>query len=156
MQICFLKGVNKPHTLRCVRKDGSQTYTQLPGDFRPQHDLAHFAVESVLGFKNSFFGLVSQGHDMEELAETRDRSWIPGEAQLTEVIVMTLQHERAGTVAPEDFVRMLAESCRGLNLSPPVLSEGVLEAMRREFGELVGRWNGLAPGETLELVFFEG
>ena len=65
MIIRLSKGNNKQDTLTCVRTDGSTTWTHLhPNMF--QHDLMHYAVESILGLQNSFFGQVANGIDISD------------------------------------------------------------------------------------------
>ena len=50
MEISLQKHSTKPSILKCVRNDGSVTWAKLhPGT--ETHDLAHFAVETVLDFK---------------------------------------------------------------------------------------------------------
>ena len=63
MVIYFKKGKHrwkrKPHTLTCVRDDGSVTWTHLPRGI-VQHDFAHYVIETTLGLKNAFLGLVGE------------------------------------------------------------------------------------------------
>lgn len=60
MKIRFIKGKDKPNTLACIRADGSVTWSSL-GRIPIHHDLTHYAVETTLGLKNSFFGLLAKG-----------------------------------------------------------------------------------------------
>src|SRR5258708_20447551 len=63
------KKANGGAALSCLRADGSVTWQRqegLQGRFFPLHDLPHYAVESVLGGDQAFFGLIAQGGDMEE------------------------------------------------------------------------------------------
>ena len=46
-------------SLACVRPDGTRTWARVH-PFLPTHDLTHGAVESVLGFDQAFFGLVTE------------------------------------------------------------------------------------------------
>ncbi|HEY5060709.1 MAG TPA: hypothetical protein VII52_04185, partial [Gemmatimonadaceae bacterium] len=57
--------------LSCIRADGTTTWQQQNGKlgrFFPLHDLTHYAVESVLGFRNAFYGLVASGWDLADFA----------------------------------------------------------------------------------------
>ncbi len=154
MQIRFVKGKDKPDTLHCIRADGSETWARLPKGFGPLHDLAHYAVETTLGFDQAFYGLLAQGRAIEEFAETEDRSWVGEQGTLVETIVMTLQHEVAGSAAPEAFFEMVEEACRGLGIAPPEgLTPEALATMREQYGRLMMRWAQTPPGGCLELDF---
>ena len=76
--------------LSCVRADGSTTWQRQDGQqgrFFPLHDLTHYAVESVLGFHNAFFGLLASGWDISDFEKKEMRTRMPGEALLAELIV---------------------------------------------------------------------
>src|SRR3954453_411272 len=58
--------------LSCTRADGSITWQRQDGQvarFFPLHDLTHFAVESTLGFRQAFYGLIESGWDISTFAE---------------------------------------------------------------------------------------
>jgi len=161
MRIRFQKGKDKPDTLSCIRDggataDGSRTWTRLQPGFGAQHDLAHYAVETVLGFDGAFYGLLAQGRAIEEFADTEDRSWMGDQALQAEAVVMALQYELAGTADPDAFADTVEESCRGQGTGvPPGLTPEAVTAMRRRLMELWLRWRALPPGEALELEFRE-
>ena len=53
--------------LCCTRQDGSVTWqrqTRHAAHFVP-HDLTHYAVETSLGYTNGFFGLITEGWDVD-------------------------------------------------------------------------------------------
>lgn len=55
--------------LRCTRADGSVTWqkqTDRHAAFFALHDLTHFAVESLLGFRRGFYGLMAEGWEIED------------------------------------------------------------------------------------------
>jgi hypothetical protein len=100
--------------LRCVRADGSETWQKQENRhaaFFALHDLTHFAVESTLGFQRGFFGLVAEGWEIEETTGKQARGPLPSEAREVELIVGTLDGERAsGAIwTAEDFNRNLAD-----------------------------------------------
>ena len=157
MQIRFTKGKDKPDTLHCIRADGSETWTRLKNGFGALHDLAHYAVETTLGFDQAFFGLLAQGRSIEEFAETDDRSWVGEQGMVTETIVMTLQYETAHVAAPETFFEMVDEACRGLGIATPAaLTPEALAAMRERYSALLMQWATTPPGGRLELDFPDG
>jgi hypothetical protein len=86
--------------LRCVRADGSATW-QKQGTrhaaFFALHDLTHVAVESTLGFRNGFFGLVAQGWEIDDTTGKGARGPLPSGAAEVEYIVGTLDAERVAS-----------------------------------------------------------
>jgi hypothetical protein len=59
--------------LACIRADGSSTWqrqTGAQGRFFPRHDLTRYAVETVLGHRRGFYGLVAEGWDAVPPRET--------------------------------------------------------------------------------------
>lgn len=154
MKIRFLKGKDKPDTLHCIRADGSQTWTRLSPGFGPLHDLAHYVVETTLGFDRGFYGLLAQGRAIEEFADTEDRRWVGEQGLQAETIVMTLQHETAGTATPEAFFEMVEQACEGLGLAAPAtLTSEALAVMRERYRQLLRQWAQTPLGGDLELDF---
>ena len=68
LKIEIVKQPDGAGVLRCTRKDGSVTWqkqTKHAAHFA-LHDLTHYAVESTLGCRQGFFGLVAEGWDIED------------------------------------------------------------------------------------------
>ncbi len=142
-----------------MRDDGSTTWQKQESRNAPffaSHDLTHFAVESVLGFRQGFFGLVAKGWDIEDTTGKGERGRLPDEAVHVESIVGALDSERAsGDVWPsEDFNRHLAIHAETAGMTKPrLLADEELSAVRLRRAELFARWRALPAGETLELHF---
>jgi hypothetical protein len=155
MKVQFRKGKDKKDVLSIVREDGSQSWQhQQPGI--PVHDLTHFVVESTLGLKNSFYGLLSQGWDITRLTDKDVRSILPPEGLWTELIVGLVQTERLSPqpLSVEEFNEMLESSKRDFSLKyERRLTEEELSRIRAEFWSLYIRWRSLKPGERLSLDF---
>src|SRR5437867_1145419 len=84
--------------LSCTRADGSVTWQRQEGQrgrFFPLHDLTHFAVESVLGFRRAFFGLLAEGWDISDFAKPGAPAKVPEDGHLAETIVGAFDLERA-------------------------------------------------------------
>src|SRR5215470_7938977 len=86
--------------LRCKRADGSETWQKQDrhAAFFALHDLTHFAVESTLGFKHGFYGLIAEGWDIEDTTGKGKRGALPAEAGEVEYIVGSLDGERGSGV----------------------------------------------------------
>ncbi|MBI3893023.1 MAG: hypothetical protein HY303_16015 [Candidatus Wallbacteria bacterium] len=155
MQLHFKKGRDGPSTLACVRPDGSRTWQRQPRGL-PEHDLAHFAVESTLGLADGFFGLLARGHDLGDFAAPEIRRALPPETAWTEHVVGMVQTDlgsglrRNADELNADLAGFFAgqsETC------PRVLDTPQLDAIRRRLEGLLARWHTLPPGHTLTLVF---
>jgi hypothetical protein len=135
--------------LRCVRADGSVTW-QKQGRHAPFfafHDLTHFAVESTLGYRRGFFGLIAEGWDIEDAGGKGSRGRPPEEAIEVEHIVGTFDAERgAGTLMSlEEFHEYCASTRR--------LTQEEILRVRARRGELFSKWSSVAVGAALELEF---
>lgn len=155
LTIQITKRSGKPALLECTRAGGSVTMAEVaPG---PAHDLAHYAVETTLGLKQGFFGLLAAGWDIADfdVAGAAKRLSIPPEAVAVEHVVNLLTMELLGG-AYESFeaelARALAAGRRPVEATF-TLASGQVAAMRARLAELLGRWRALPPGGTLELAF---
>jgi hypothetical protein len=136
--------------LSCLRPDGSVTWQRqegLQGRFFPLHDLTHYAVESVLGFEQGFFGLIAQGWDMEDTGGKSPRGPLPPEAITVEHIVGGLDAERASRT------QLSAAEFNALTAVERPLSDAELARVRERRRELFAQWAALPAGETLVLAF---
>jgi hypothetical protein len=133
--------------LRCTRADGSVTWqkqTRHAAHFAV-HDLTHFAVESTLGFRRGFFGLIAEGWEIDDTTGKGSRGRLPDEAVEVEHIVGMFDMERAsGTlVTAEDFAIHSSRALTGEDIA----------RVRSCRGELFSRWSALEPSGTMELRF---
>ena len=155
MRIQLKKGRDGPSTLACVRDDGTRTWSKLH-PFFPEHDLTHCAVESVLGFREAFFGCIASGWDIDDFSRPGSASRISTEAVIAEHIVGVFDLERgAGQVfSAVDFNEALNSGLRDHGLPAfRKLSEDELHRVRSVRGDLVSRWFSTLPGETFEVEF---
>ena len=85
-------------SLTCVRADGTSTW-QTPkgaqGHFFAQHDLTHYAVETALGCRRGFYGLLADGWNITDFGAPWPRGPMPANALAPELIVGFLDAERA-------------------------------------------------------------
>ena len=124
--------------------------------FFPIHDLSHYAVETVLGFRSGFYGLVAAGWDIADTTGKGARGPLPEEAVEVEYIVGALGSERAGDVACSaaqfnEQASLFAQT-RGLP-APRALTDDELNRVRTRIYELCAQWSELAPDSTLQLPF---
>ena len=145
--------------LRCVRADGSMTWQKQPSRYAPHfalHDLTHFAVESTLGFRRGFFGLIAEGWDVEDTTGKGTRGPLPEEATVVEYIVGAFDTERASAtlLTAGEFNQYAAmQAASSGRPSPRRLTAEELARVRARRGELFSQWLSLPPGGTIELRY---
>ena len=141
--------------LSCVRADGSVTWQRQEGrlgQFFPLHDLTHYAVETVLGHRRGFFGLVAEGWDFEDFGAPWPKGPFPADMDPSEGIVGLLDSERYQGVRLT-VVELLERPGAAMASYIGGLTDADLDAVRARRAELFALWEALPPGETLELPF---
>jgi hypothetical protein len=146
--------------LSCTRADGSVTWQRQEGAsarFFPLHDLTHFAVETVLGIRRAFYGLLAEGWDISRFEVPDVRDAMPAEALFAEVIVGMFDAERASgeRADADDFNWKIDTYYDSQRLPRPALriTDEQLAAIRGRRAELFAKWDETPSGDTLELAF---
>lgn len=153
------KGKDGRTALSCLRGDGSTTWQRQEGGqaaFFPRHDLTHYAVESTLGLRQGFFGLVAEGWNFSDFGSPWRRGPLPIEAVISELIVGFLDSERITDERRpvEEINERIAERYVENDLPARLpISEEELEKVRQRRGELFVRWDAVKPGDALEISF---
>jgi hypothetical protein len=142
--------------LSCVRADGSVTWQRQEGNqgrFFPLHDLTHYAVETVLGHRRGFFGLLADGWDIGDFGAPWPKGRMPADMDPSEMIVGLLDAERHQGIRMT--VAELREPSNGHAVQAALgnLTDGDLDRVRARRAELFALWEALPPGGTLELPF---
>ena len=158
LTIRIKKSADGRSALTCTRPDGTVTWQSLnatQGRFFPRHDLTHYAVETVLGHRRGFYGLVAAGWDLTDVGAPWPRGRLPAEAGLSEPIVGMLDLERATgeRVNASDVNARLAEVSEEAGIAAIEVSDSELDQIRRKRGELFVQWDTVEPGSALELPF---
>ena len=143
--------------LSLTRRDGTFTW-QRQGFFFPVHDLTHYAVETVLGLRRAFWGMMADGWEFTDFGTPWPRGPMPNlpEALLAECIAGWFDSTRASGVEPElaQLNAHLADVfARHDEPVPRVLTEDEFARICGLRAELAARWHALAPGEAMELAF---
>lgn len=148
--------------LQCDRADGTTTWQVQGGKFAswfPFHDITHYAVETEMGFRSGFFGLIARGWEILETTGKTPRGQIPDEARAVETIVGLFDVQRSlGVEWNAEEVNAHARSHVSVRGGPEIrqLMDDEIARVRTRVRDLVQRWNDLAPDETLELPFDTG
>jgi hypothetical protein len=152
------KGKDGRTALSCTRADGTTTWQRQEGAqaaFFPKHDLTHYAVETALGHRQGFYGLVSAGWDFSDFGNPWPRGKLPVEASISEMIVGVLDLERIGDRASaKELNRRIAEYAVE-NVLPQQgdLTEEDLARVRQKRAEMFEKWDAVRPGDALEIPF---
>jgi hypothetical protein len=145
--------------LELRRADGTTTWQKRTGptaEFFAVHDLTHYAVETTLGYRGAFYGLVASGWDLSDFGSPWRRGPLPIEALAAEVIVGCFDTQRAA------HERLSASQCNTAahsyfdaqgSPSPVQISDEELDRVRSLLSDLVWRWHAAKPGDSLELLF---
>jgi hypothetical protein len=137
-------------TLTYIRADGTRTWMQVSPYFA-QHDLLHYAVESVLGYREAFMGLIASGKSLSDF-EDGAKHWLPTEAHWAEIIVGAIQSQMAGAATPDQFDWSVSAACEGLGLPVPTAVTGMhVETICSVHSRLLAAWYRLPVNEVLEL-----
>src|ERR1700730_9524990 len=153
------KGTDGRTALSCIRADGTTTWQRQEGaqaTFFPKHDLTHYAVETTLGHRQGFYGLVSAGWDFSDFGHPWARRRLPAEASISEMIVGVLDLERRidERASVEELNQKLAEYASENSLPQQrELTEEDLARVRAKRAEMFARWDAVRPGDALEIPF---
>lgn len=147
LRIDIAKHTDGSIALRCTREDGSVTWqkqTRHAAHF-VLHDLTHYAVETTLGYRHGFFGLIADGWDADDTTGKGARGRLPMEAVEVEKIVGLFDTERgSGTLWTAEEFNAFA---------PRTLTEAEIQNVRALRGSLFEQWFALEPGQRIELQF---
>jgi hypothetical protein len=160
MMIRIKKKTDGDAALSCERADGTVTWQRQEGQlgrFFPLHDLTHYAVESVLGFREAFYGLIASGWNIADFSGTGLQQRLPPQALLAETLVAFFDLERRTGERgdAEGFNEHLATHYAERRMTLPSfrITDDQIASIRASTAELFDHWDALPPGETLELPF---
>jgi hypothetical protein len=145
--------------IKCTRVDGTETWQKQEGAhaaFFPLHDLTHYSVESELGLRSAFFGLIAQGWSITDTEGRGPRGPLPSDAQFAEWLVGQFDAERASSArwtAAEFIENGERYFARTGTPMPRTITDDELWRIRKRRAELFAQWHDLAPGTTLQLTF---
>lgn len=142
------------------RPDGTATTSRARDNgYFARHDLLHYAVETTLGCRDAFIGLLARGHDIAEWEDANSslRTDPPAEAMWVESLVGFVQMlwysdgpdaVRAGA---DQLNAQLATHFAASPIDPPRISPARLHTIADRYSDLLTRWHALQPGQSLAL-----
>lgn len=153
MKVEFKKGKDKD-TLVCTRDDGTTTWMTTTAFFTV-HDLAHFAIETKMNFKQGFYGLLAHGMnitDFENKQKFNPRE-MPAQAMHAEHLVNLLMTELSDGNLIDDFQKNFDDACARSGFASITFEPAKLEELRQELSRLLSEWHTLPVGHSLLLKF---
>lgn len=154
LQVNLKKISDAQSSFHCRRPDGSETWSRV-SPFYPRHDLTHFAVESALGLKQGFFGLIAAGWALDDFVQKGVARQLPVEAFWAECAVGVTELLNSPAPLPlAGWQDALDQSVAGQKL-PPFRRVGADEYDRLNARRtaLLQQWAALPAGGTLTLEF---
>lgn len=151
----FYKEVQQKHIISCKRTDG--TFTWMHHDlFFITHDLCHYAVETGLNLKRSFYGILAKGADINDFELPREKrtTEFTREAIWTEQMVNLLTIE-CSQGKMENFIDVLNEVYSKNNIvdAMPEINYEKLDQIRHSLEKLMNQWHLLPEDQTMSLIF---
>lgn len=141
-------------TLSAERPDGSRTWApQVPG-YGVRHDLAHFVVETLLGFRDGFYGLLAQGWEITTFEDRGIARLLPADALIAEAIVGLLLVEQSAShpVDMDAFNAMVDQSLETAGRTERRhISAEELATFRADLASLEHQWDAVPSGGVLTL-----
>lgn len=156
--IVRLRKASREPVITCERADGSVTYMKTRhGGFFPRHDLMHYAVETTLGLRESFLGLVASGWSLEDFSRPGIARDLPEQSKQTEFVVGEIERRvMFGDPVDADSFNAFLRQTIGPEVKDKLhLTQWQLNAIVGKFNEIHSQYAGLSEGGILELVFAE-
>jgi len=116
----------------------------------------HYAVETELGFRRGFLGLIADGWEIAETTGKSARGSLPNEALEVEYLVSAFSAERAGGIpaTADEFNQLAAAFANAKGMPRPhELSDEEVGRVRSRFDELATKWRALPADTIMQLLF---
>jgi hypothetical protein len=155
VKITITKGASADK-IEILRLDSSAQSTSFPHKGPVPHDAVHFFVESELGMKNAFWGMIARGHHPEEIGAIVKAA---GHASATRgrrpdaVAIPAVQAERmvevfeadlwAGGCDPQTFRDMVEAGCQQSRVPTFELDDETIARLRDRLTQFRDRWAAL-------------
>lgn len=145
--------------LSVTRRDGTVAW-QKQHAFFPVHDLTHYAIETTLGLRRAFWGMMADGWEFSDFGTPWPRGPMPNlpEALLAEASAgwfdsfgRLVESDEEGAAALNAQLATYFQQ-NGLG-DPRILTVDEFTRIRAVRGELAARWHALGPREAMELAF---
>jgi len=159
LQIILKKDFTQGATLTIKRPDGSLTWSRLKKNIE-FHDLGHIIIEKELQLKDSFFGLVAKGANIQDFELPKDEkpeylltTNLTNEAIVTEHMVNLLTARQFNSKTM-DFCAQLREILTLKKLAfPKLLDKEIAKTIEAQYNTIVNLWNAMDNKEEYHTTF---
>jgi hypothetical protein len=142
------------HRFDYRREDGTGEVVEMESAGQLWLDLLRYAVESDVGLRGSFYGILDKIGGYEELTVAGGAA-LGGEIAITERVVGALAEALGdGDLDDEAFVARVADNHDIYDERPPRwFTPAFVLAVRKRMREITAQWDATGVGETMELKF---
>ena len=167
MIIQITKGLRND-CLAITRTDGSTDATSFPKKGPTSHDAIHYFVESELGLKNAFWGMIASGHgfeDIQNIAKNAGHASASRAEKPDAEIIELLQAERLVECfevdqwgAPSDaatFIVIATEACERSHVPLPPQLSGQFDTLRSRIANFQASWGAAHVPHVVEFEWEE-
>jgi len=155
VKIQIKKRSNSKHVISYLR-DGLETYWIEADNFLVLHDLCHFAIETTLGYKTAFWGLIASGinPNVFENKEKRDALELSNEAWYAEHLANLFLIEY--TQGSFENINEIFKQCmleHSSNVAMKQFSDTEIKAIRISIDQVIEKWKNIEVDNLLSLEF---
>ncbi len=159
LKIRIKKNESGAGSLSCERPDGSvtwQRHSDRNSAFCALHDLTHYAVETTLGCREGFFGLVSSAWDIADFGHPWPKAPLPKQAERVELIIQFLGLERASgehwTAEEFNSNAAIQSEAQGSDTRADITADE-LSLIRKTRQDIFDQWAAVAPNRSIHSDF---
>lgn len=156
MQITLRRSYGKPASITCTRNDGTVTWQAYGpnSDFFGAHDLTHYVVETELGYKHAFFGMIAQGRDINDFGPGSAASF-HAEAVYAEMLsgLLSAAEGNGSQLTFDDIKSTIDQHATEKGFAPIDLTGEQLDRIRLRIADLVSQWRRNYLDKPMLLTF---
>ncbi len=151
MRFVLTRASHTHHMLTIVRDDGTHEELRLETKTFLIHDLLHYAIESLAHVQYGVWGSLAAGKTFAELNAAEAMNQLPEVAEL-ESIAGAFTNIVRGKVSDEKIIAGIQNIFEAKHTALPTwLTPQFVSAVRERYRQLVGHWNSLEIGDSMDL-----
>lgn len=154
MRVILTKNSDEEHGFEVIYDDGSRERIDLVSKSFLMHDFTHYAVESLAKTEAGFWGSLRKAGSLAALNDRKQDMDVAlgGETGAIELIAGSISSVVQGRGTAQGVIDGMKNllTAQGKEV-PKWLTLDFVEAVQKRMRELVGKWNSVPYGETMEL-----
>lgn len=155
MRVTFVKTGRVRDRLYVERDDGVERSFTVAKDAGAPYDLLHYVVETTLGLRHGFWGMIADGAEFEKAGKTRADATKPSRTlsgDLTELLqseALVQEFRAAPGSSAESYLANIRKHFASTGVSAPPLEDPTVRRLHSAVTEVSDRWCGLEDGESI-------